>query len=182
MSDSAELAEFFGQVGKLKEIERTGWVRSRVKKPESVADHSFRTALMAMILAERKGLDVEKAIKLALLHDVAESKIGDIGLHDKKRREKAEKERAAMKIILKKLGKQGEGLYKLWMEFEEGRSPEGKLVRALDKLEMVMQAAEYEKAQKIDLHSFIAHFEKHGPELPEDLQEMLDEIIAKRKH
>jgi putative hydrolase of HD superfamily len=64
--------------GKLKELKRTGWVESGILEPESVADHSYRTTLLAMILSDQKGLDTLKTVKMALLHDLVESVTGDL--------------------------------------------------------------------------------------------------------
>ena len=65
-------------VGILKTIERTGWVREKIPHPESVAEHSFRSGMLAMILAKERGVDQLKSMKMALIHDVGESLIGDI--------------------------------------------------------------------------------------------------------
>ena len=62
--------DFAENVSKLKRIARKGWVSQvGVEKPESVADHSFACAILAMCLGDLKGLDTEKLIRLALLHD-----------------------------------------------------------------------------------------------------------------
>ena len=73
-----DLLELMGFVGKLKELERTGWAMRGVKRPESVADHSFGTAILSMILAKDEGLDVGKAAMMALVHDLPEAVVGDI--------------------------------------------------------------------------------------------------------
>jgi len=72
------LLDFLIVAGRLKTIPRTGWVDSGVGEPESVADHSFRTALAAMILSDSMGLDTCKVMRMALLHDLAEAETGDI--------------------------------------------------------------------------------------------------------
>jgi 5'-deoxynucleotidase YfbR-like HD superfamily hydrolase len=70
--------EFAHIIGKLKSLVRTGWTRYDVRDPEDVADHSFRTALLALVLAKEAGVDAEKAVAMALVHDIGEAKIGDI--------------------------------------------------------------------------------------------------------
>ena len=72
------LIDFFHEIGSLKDLKRTGWLMRKVSNPESVADHSFRTAVMALILAPRLKLNTEKCLKMAVLHDLAEARIGDI--------------------------------------------------------------------------------------------------------
>ncbi len=73
-----DIIRFFSKIRKLKEIERSGWVVSGVKKPESVADHSFGVALLVMLLGKNKNIDLEKALKMALIHDLGEAITGDI--------------------------------------------------------------------------------------------------------
>lgn len=72
------LIEFLKIVGKLKSLKRAGWVKSRIRSPETVAEHSFRTAVMAMILAPQLGIDQLKSMKMAIIHDIGEANIGDI--------------------------------------------------------------------------------------------------------
>jgi 5'-deoxynucleotidase YfbR-like HD superfamily hydrolase len=73
-----DLLEFLRNAGDLKMIPRTGWVQAGIKEPESVADHSFRMTLLAMVLSDQMGLDTEKVVRMALIHDLAESRTGDL--------------------------------------------------------------------------------------------------------
>ena len=72
--------DFLKNVGKSKRLLRTGWVREKVKDPESVAEHSFRVSVLAMVLTDKLGYDLDKnkLIKMALLHDLGEVITGDI--------------------------------------------------------------------------------------------------------
>jgi len=63
------LLEFLHNAYRLKEIKRTGWKLKGIKNPESVAEHSFMLALMALALAKPLKLDAGKCISLALVHD-----------------------------------------------------------------------------------------------------------------
>ena len=76
--DPIGLIEFISEVGRLKRLPRTGWVESGVPDPESVADHSFRVALLTLVLADLKGLDALKAVRMALIHDLGEAETGDL--------------------------------------------------------------------------------------------------------
>ena len=72
------ISNFFFQIANLKNIPRTGWkTKLHISNPESVADHSYMMTVMAMIMSDIKNLNTEKIIKMSLLHDWAESKIGD---------------------------------------------------------------------------------------------------------
>ena len=141
------ILEFFQFANKLKWIERRGWVtKVKVGEPESVADHSYLTALMCMVIAEQKGLNSKKVMKMALLHDLAESITGDYMPDDLSKNIKTSKEAEAMKNILNKLPtKMCSSYSKLWKEYRSMSSREAILVHEIDKLEMALQANDYRK-------------------------------------
>ena len=158
-----KIVDFALIAGKLKSLKRTGWVRNNIPQPESVADHSFRTALLAMVLAPKIGTDTEKAVKMALIHDLGEAKIGDIVTVKANKilpnlTSKLKKERKAMQEILSLLDQ--EEYLKLFDEYEENRTKEARFIKQLDKLEMVIQAYEYEKKYKVNLDEFFEYTEK----------------------
>lgn len=138
-----DLANFALESQKLKDEARKGWkVKAKVGKPESVAEHTYGVAILAMLLGDYKKLDTEKCIKMALLHDLSEVIIGDLlpGENSNKR----EDEHKAMRKLLKVLSNDSAKHYlEIWNEFRAGRSKEAKLVHELDKLEMVIQAFRY---------------------------------------
>ncbi len=145
------LVEFFHIAGKLKLEKRRGWVIKKVKEPESVSDHSFRLALMAMVFAERQRLDICKAMKMALLHDLPEAICGDVAVRIEEEmqeipnKEKEEMEQKAFEHELKLLPKGvAEEFKSLFEEFNRRESREAKLVYELDRLEALFQAVEYE--------------------------------------
>ena len=78
MIPNEELLDLLSETGLLKKVQRTGWVLKGVKDVESVAEHTWRVALMALILAPQLGLDQLKLTKMALVHDLGEASIGDI--------------------------------------------------------------------------------------------------------
>jgi len=139
------LARFFVQSGQLKTEKRRGWVKKLgMSEPESVADHSYRTALMAMVISDARGLDTERAVRLALLHDLPESLVGDAMPEERSGKAKVFVETKAMGALLHDLPPKVRSLYRdAWLEFVEGKTKEAKLVRQLDKLEMAFQAWEY---------------------------------------
>jgi putative hydrolase of HD superfamily len=149
-SNSKRAIDFLTMARGLKTTKRTGWVMREVPQVESVADHSWRIALMAMVASQIQGeqVDVNKCIQMALVHDLAEAAVGDItphcGVSDK---EKHELELNAIMNMTGTLGGVlgGEQILKLWKEYEGGVTNEAKLVKDLDKLEMILQAQEYEE-------------------------------------
>lgn len=154
MDETARLIEFLVHAGEMKKTRRTGWVLHKVPNPESVAEHSFRTALMAYVLADELNADGNKLVKMALVHDLGEAIIGDIAVIDPQHANKVHKEREAIKKLSGLLS-DGEEMATLWEEYEAKSTREAQLVRELDKLEMMVQALEYEKAHpKVDLQGF----------------------------
>jgi len=155
-SDLRGLVEFFHLVERLKLERRKGWANRGMKQAESVADHSFRLVLMAMVFAERQGLDAGKAVNMALVHDLPEAVVGDIvanpGDEDNVElcRAKHEREERALEEILANLdGKAAEKIRALWQEFEKRESKEASLVYELDRLEAIFQAQEYANRQEL---------------------------------
>jgi putative hydrolase of HD superfamily len=147
--DTEGLIDFFAEAGRLKRLPRTGWVESGVLNPESVADHSFRVALIAMVLADTQKLDALRAVRMALLHDLAEGEIGDLTPTQKGSDEAGfrRREDEAIDRVLSKLPTDIRATYSsAWREFSEGKTPEARLVKDCDKLEMIVQASEYQEA------------------------------------
>ena len=143
------IMKFLRAAGRLKRLPRTGWLEAGVESPESVADHSYRTAVLSMVLADLHGLDAERAVRMALLHDLDEAEIGDLTPEQKRRRgaEHRGEEDAAMRSILSTLPQPlVERYWSLWTEFREVSSPEAEVVARADRAEMLLQALEYEEA------------------------------------
>ncbi|XP_014676664.1 PREDICTED: HD domain-containing protein 2-like [Priapulus caudatus] len=141
--------EFMMLVGQLKRVKRAGWIIKEVRDVESVADHMYRMAIMSMLLDCRHHLDKSKCIKLSLVHDLAEAIVGDLTPHDNV--EKAEKhlqEMRAMQHACSLLDKEpSEEIYSLWEEYEAQETPEARVVKDLDRFDMVLQAYEYERLE-----------------------------------
>ena len=154
--------DFIEEIGVLKNLPRTGWRIRGIKDAESIADHCYRVSLLSMILADvlteqEVPLDVEKVMRIALLHEVAEARIGDLPFPALKyisEEVKAAGERAAVESMFKHFGPLQQKYIQLWDEFEEGTSIEGKLVRTADKLELMIQVLEYEKVGYRSLDKF----------------------------
>lgn len=139
------LLRFFHLAGRLKDTPRAGWALRGVASPESVAEHTWRVALMALVLAPRAGLDASRCAALALVHDLAEALVGDITPYDGvSAEEKHRREAEAMQELADLAG--DASLVVLWREYDAAASPEARFVKELDKLETVLQAAEYERA------------------------------------
>lgn len=141
------LEDFLKTAIKLKTVPRQGWINKLgIKDPESVADHCYSMAVMAMVFSDLKKFDTEKIIKMTLLHDLAEAITGDLTPDDATRSEKEKLENNAMKKILAALPNSLRAKYeKIWIEYKQNSTKEAKLLHQIDKLEMALQANAYKK-------------------------------------
>ena len=134
---SRQLIDFLGIIERNKRNTRHVW--NADGRQESVADHCWRLAIMALLVAgEFHGVDMEKVIKMCLIHDFGEALTGDIPSFYKTKQDE-ENENFAVADLLKQLP---EGIAKeftdLFLEMSELRTEEAKLFKALDKMEAVI--------------------------------------------
>ena len=127
---------------RLKREPRHSWLSDG--RRESVAEHTWFMALMALLTYRRleEPVSLDRVLSMAIVHDLAEVEVGDIPYFeasDRKAR-KAELELVAIDRIAAMLpAPDGAVVKELWLEFEEGQTPESKFVRALDHLEVQVQ-------------------------------------------
>lgn len=142
-----DLSSFFQSILQLKSVKRAGWVsKVKIKDAESVADHSFSMCAMAMLLSDMLELDTQRVMKMVILHDLAESIVGDYMPGDVTLRKKLAQEKKAMKSILYGLPKKTKSEYeKIWVEYLQNRTEVARFVHRIDKLEMALQANYYAK-------------------------------------
>ena len=143
----------------LKSIPRSGWLQSGIEPlgVESIAAHSYGMSILILHLRtvlQSNGVNVERALNMALIHDIAESIVGDLTPKDNVPESiKYEAEAAAFKQIVKDV-REGEYFKELWEEFESVKSLEAQVVKRIDKLDMLIQAYLYEKKYEMRLDSF----------------------------
>jgi len=139
-----KIARFAYEFGMLKRLRRTGWWVAGVERPESVAEHSLRTAALAYVIALLEGGDPEHAAALALFHDLPECRTTD--LH-RLALTYFDQEKAELKATAEQLSplpvQLKEALHALLDEYRKAESPEAKAARDADKLECLLQAREY---------------------------------------
>ncbi|KAK7275128.1 hypothetical protein RIF29_16235 [Crotalaria pallida] len=146
-SSSSSVIDFLTLCHRLKTTKRKGWINHGIKGAESIADHMYRMAVMALIAGDVPGLNRERCIKIALVHDIAEAIVGDITPSDGvPKAEKSRREHAALNEMCEVLGggMRAEEIKELWLEYENNSSLEANLVKDFDKVEMILQALEYE--------------------------------------
>lgn len=144
-SHDVDIDTFIQSIFRLKKIKRTGWLaKGKILNGESIADHSYSLSALCMVFSDILGLDTEKVMKMCIIHDLAESIIGDIMPGEIPDKEKKMKENKVMKYILFSLPVSIRiDYFGIWKEFLLNGSKEAQLVHKVDKLEMLLQAREY---------------------------------------
>jgi putative hydrolase of HD superfamily len=179
------LFDFFYIITELKKVHRKGWKsKIGIENPESVADHSFGTAIMAMVFSDSLKLDTEKILKMALLHDLAESVTGDFMPEEISKENKKNAETDAMKELLSKLPDNlSSEYYRVWDEYVRSDTKESNLLHEIDKLEMAIQALKYSSQgfsdEKLGLFIDSAKKEIKSKELLDLLDTLLDTLSYK---
>jgi len=175
------ILDFFKTAANLKKISRQGWIdKLSLDNPESVADHSYSMAVISMVISDLGNYNSEKIIKMVLLHDIAESKIGDYTPEQLSNEKKTELENNAFNEIIKNLPDLIKSQYlQIWQEYQENTSLESKLVHQIDKLEMVLQANIYKKdghsQEKLESFFESAKMDIIDPKLKELFMEIIKE-------
>jgi len=164
---STSLLTLFRQANHLKSLPRTGWLFAGVAQPESLADHTCLVGIYALFLAEAVNgdlaaqgldypLDVGRVVSLALIHDLAESVLTDLPKRSVERLGVEAKHAAEERIVTDLLADLpgGARYVDLWREYDAGSTPEARLVKDVDKLEMVMQSFCYTERGHTNLREF----------------------------
>lgn len=154
-----KIFKFFIQIGKLKTTYR--YSTSKKIHHDSSADHTWRVAMMTFMINQelKLAIDIGRAVKIALVHDLAEAITGDIDViliknntitkEEKNRLE----ERAMMKMKNDLPPELGDEIYNLWLEYEKGETKEARYVKAMDKIETTIHLISegHEKFDDLDL-------------------------------
>ncbi|SEQ24222.1 putative hydrolases of HD superfamily [Lentzea xinjiangensis] len=160
MSDADRIVEFVYEVGQLKRLPRAGWLFAGVPHPESVAAHSFRVGVLAHAIAVQEGANPDRAATLGLFHDVPEARTGDlpyvgklyVGL-------KVPPQQVAADQVRHLPAPLAAHVEQLIAEHEAAKdgdhTPEARCSRDADKLELLLQAREYQAAGVTKMERFI---------------------------
>lgn len=178
------------ELQRLKGLERTGWMlRGIAAGGESVADHSYGVVVAAMLLADEvmaRGvhLDMERTLRLAVLHDWAEVRVGDMprtatqyfGAETRRRAE-----RAAFDDIVSEIGTDltARNYSALHEDYEERRSLEARLVKAADVIDLLVQTLAFERTGSTGLDEFWDAVAERNPELDGVAGEVVNEVLQK---
>ena len=140
----AGVASYLFEMGHLKRTTRAGWLLLGIPQPETVAEHSFRAAVIAIVLASMEGADVGRAAALAVLHDSHETRIGDVPSVGRAYVTTATPEAISVHQTSAMPDGPAKVLQDLVAEFEGTETIEARVAHDADKLETLIQAVEYQ--------------------------------------
>lgn len=131
-------------------LPRTGWLLRGVTDVESIAEHAYGVAVVAGALvddlrARGVSVDGERVLRMALVHDAAEALTGDIPMPAKTPALEAALERAEDELLAEKLPR---AELELWREAERGETLEARVVKAADKVQMLVKMLAYEEQRR----------------------------------
>jgi putative hydrolases of HD superfamily len=174
---------FLRATERLKTVTRSGWTSTG--KAESVAEHTWRLCLMAMVLYGRaEDIDLARLLKMCLIHDLGEAIGGDVPAPAQVAGSpKAGQERADLLSLVEPLPDAGRReILELWDEYEAASSPEAKLAKGLDKLETILQHTQGRNPDDFDYAFNLDYGQRYTAADPvlAALRSRLDEVTAQR--
>ena len=180
-SELNAILEFLRDSEKLKNVTRTSWTSEG--KRESVAEHTWRLCLLALLLEpEFPALDFARVLRICIVHDLGEAIGGDISAK-LQTTPKAEQERADLVQLLTPLPEaKREQILALWDEYESASTPEARVAKALDKIETIIQHNQGSNPEDFDYRFNLGYGRKHGLDDPiiGALRELVDQETERR--
>ncbi|HOQ32156.1 MAG TPA: HD family hydrolase [Candidatus Hydrogenedens sp.] len=175
----------FREIHPLDRVPRAGFLLRGVSIPESVSAHSHFLSLLALLVIEEYPghWDGEKVLTMAIIHDLAEAKMMDMPMPITQKyfsREKLQAEQAVFDKLMESFSSKYSELHR---EFHEVSSPEAKLVRGLDKVQMMLKVLNYEREHQGDLTEFWnnpKNFNDYGVEVTRQLFRTICEHAGKK--
>ena len=155
MSDERSLLEMLLEAQQLDRIPRMGFQLRGVPDPESVTEHSWHVAFLVWALApEIPGLDAARAVTIALIHDLAELRIGDLPMTAASYLPRGAKKAAEARALSDLTRPLGDRARHLVAEYQRGETLEARTVKACDKLQLLLKVAAYEEVGAGGLSEF----------------------------
>ncbi len=167
---TARILDLYNRLLTLKLLPRTGWLQRGLVNVESIAEHTFGVATLALLVGDHiPGLDRGRLLAIAVVHDLAEALIGDLPASARRLFGAAAKQEAEQRAMIELLEglPQAEEYLDLWRDYANGSSREARLIKMLDRLEMLTQALAYERAGNRAMDEFWEdHDENWASEFP----------------
>lgn len=137
------LGAFLHEAGHLKNLPRSGWLLLGIRQPESVAEHSFRVGIVGMALAEMEGADPGRTAALCLMHDVHETRIGDVPSVGRAYVTTAIPQAVTAHQTAGMPDTVATMFQEITSEYEDAETLESRVAHDADKVETLLQATEY---------------------------------------
>ncbi len=157
-----DIVKYLFEAGQLKRVRRSGWWMIGVEHPESIAEHSFRAAIVGYLIGKMEGVDANKVALMALFNDMHEARLND--LHKVGHRyidfRKAEKKAFEEQVerLPKDIAKEIKGNF---LQFQSDSTKEGIVARDADLIECALQAKEYIDKGFKDAQDWLNNIRKH---------------------
>ena len=185
-----KIINFLKEIEKYKTIEREIFI-SNLKRKESDAEHTWHSAMILFLLEKelKEEVNILKAFKMVLIHDIIEIYAGDTFAFDKEGRKskKDREEKAAEKLFSQLPDDLRKELYELWKEYEEGITPESKIIKAIDKIQpMLSNLCSQGKSWKLkkvtykDIDDYVKRFIEKNKVIKEIYEELLKEAKERK--
>ncbi len=155
-----DIAKYLYEMGQLKRVSRSGWWVAGISHPESVAEHSFRTAILGYILAHLEGADPMETATMCLFHDTAEARVNDLhrvaSRYINRYANGKDFEMEAFWDQIERLPQDiSEEIESLMHNYEDKKSLEARIAHDADLLECLIQAREYQAQGYADVQDWI---------------------------
>lgn len=151
-----EITKYLYEMGQMKRVKRSGWWLAGIVNPESVAEHTFRTAIVGYILAQLEGADPMKTATLCLWHDTQETRTNDAHKLAQRYVDMKKGEQIALGEQMERLpSKIAQDISALVTEYNGRESLEARLAHDADLLECIIQAREYQRQGYPDVQDWI---------------------------
>lgn len=158
MADRGQIegvVDYIFEAGLLKRAKRTGWWIAGVKDPESIAEHSHRTALIGAVLALMEGAEPASVALLAVFHDSQETRVGDIPYLGRRYLKAASNQEVTADQVAEVPTAVRDGIQRIVDDYESGDSLEVVVAHDADKLDCLFQAIEYREQGNQNTQQFI---------------------------
>ena len=159
---TSEIVKYLFEAGQLKRVRRSGWWMIGVEHPESIAEHSFRAAIVGYILGKMENVNADKVAMMALFNDMHEARLNDLHKVGHRYIDFRKAEKKAFDEQVQRLPKEiADGLKRNFSQFSTDSTKEGVVARDADLIECALQAKEYIDKGFKDANDWLKNIKKH---------------------